>query len=127
MARETNGASRNVPHQAIQADVIILGAGPAGLTAAYELSGEGVSSIVLERDSVVGGLAKTVDYKGHLFDFGGHRFYTKIALIESIWREVWGPIFWAARGCRGSTIAPGSSIIHLIRQTWSAVWDHSKF
>ena len=95
MARETNGASRNPPSEAIQADVIILGAGPAGLTAAYELSGKGVSSIVLERDSVVGGLAKTVDYKGHLFDLGGHRFYTKIALIERIWREVLGTDFLA--------------------------------
>lgn len=95
MARETNGASRSAPHEAIRADVIILGAGPAGLTAAYELSSKGVSSIVLERDSVVGGLAKTVDYKGHLFDLGGHRFYTKIALIERIWRDVLGADFLA--------------------------------
>ncbi len=100
MARETNGSSPNLRHAARQADVteadvIILGAGPAGLTAAYELSSRGVSSIVLERDSVVGGLAKTVDYKGHLFDLGGHRFYTKIALIERIWRDVLGTDFLA--------------------------------
>jgi protoporphyrinogen oxidase len=105
MAHETNGASRDLPRppiqadadqaDAVKADVIILGAGPAGLTAAYELSGKGVSSIVLERDSVVGGLAKTVDYKGHLFDLGGHRFYTKIALIERIWRDVLGADFLA--------------------------------
>jgi protoporphyrinogen oxidase len=99
MAHETNGASPNLRHQAkadvIEADVIILGAGPAGLTAAYELSSKGVSSIVLERDSVVGGLAKTVEYKGHLFDLGGHRFYTKIALVERIWRDVLGSDFLA--------------------------------
>jgi protoporphyrinogen oxidase len=93
MAREKNGAGRAVPQETIPADVIILGAGPAGLTAAYELSSKGVSCIVLERDSVVGGLAKTVEYKGYLFDLGGHRFYTKVALIERIWREVLGADF----------------------------------
>ncbi len=74
-------------------DVVILGAGPAGLTAAYELSAAGVSCIVLERDAVVGGLAKTVDYKGYLFDLGGHRFYTKVELIERLWHEVLGGDF----------------------------------
>lgn len=73
------------------APVMILGAGPAGLTAAYELSARGVRSVVLEQDAVVGGLARTVEYKGFLFDVGGHRFYTKVALIEKIWRDVLGP------------------------------------
>src|SRR5690348_90889 len=72
------------------APVIILGAGPAGLTAAYELSQNGVRSIVLEQDSVVGGLARTVEYKGCRFDIGGHRFYTKVPYIEKIWKEVLG-------------------------------------
>jgi protoporphyrinogen oxidase len=79
--------------EATHADVIIIGAGPAGLTAAYELSCRGMTSIVLERDSQVGGLAKTIDYKGHLFDLGGHRFYTKVELIERIWHEVLGDDF----------------------------------
>jgi len=48
--------------------VVIIGAGPAGLTAAYELSKEGVRSVVLEKDSVVGGLARTVNYRGYHFD-----------------------------------------------------------
>ena len=95
MVHPINGAPRNSPQEASSADVIILGAGPAGLTAAYELSGKGVSCIVIERDSVVGGLAKTVDYKGHLFDLGGHRFYTKVALIERLWHEVLGADFLA--------------------------------
>ena len=77
------------------ADVVILGAGPAGLTAAYELSAKGFSCVVLERDSVVGGLAKTVDYKGYLFDLGGHRFYTKVGLVERLWHEVLGSDFLA--------------------------------
>jgi protoporphyrinogen oxidase len=93
MVHEMNGARRNI--SPITADVIILGAGPAGLTAAYELSSKGVSCIVIERDSVVGGLAKTVEYKGHLFDLGGHRFYTKVALIERLWHDILGADFLA--------------------------------
>jgi protoporphyrinogen oxidase len=69
---------------------VILGAGPAGLTAAYELSAHDVPSIVLEQDSVVGGLARTVEHNGYRFDIGGHRFYTKVALVEKIWREILG-------------------------------------
>ena len=72
------------------AQVLILGAGPAGLTAAYELSANGIPSVVIEQDPVVGGLARTVEYKGYLFDIGGHRFYTKVPMIEKIWRDVLG-------------------------------------
>ncbi|MBL8241077.1 MAG: NAD(P)/FAD-dependent oxidoreductase [Bryobacterales bacterium] len=68
--------------------VLILGAGPAGLTAAYELSKHGVSSTVLEKDSTVGGISRTAEYKGYLFDIGGHRFFTKVAAVERMWREV---------------------------------------
>ncbi|MGH9722840.1 MAG: NAD(P)/FAD-dependent oxidoreductase [Bryobacteraceae bacterium] len=77
----------------MRAPVLILGAGPAGLTAAYELSKHCVRSIVLEQDSCVGGLARTVSYKNYRFDIGGHRFYTKVALIEKMWREVLGEDF----------------------------------
>jgi len=70
--------------------VVILGAGPAGLTAAYELSNLGVACVVLEQDAVVGGLARTVEYKGFRFDIGGHRFYTKVSLVQQIWRDVLG-------------------------------------
>jgi protoporphyrinogen oxidase len=70
--------------------VMILGAGPAGLTAAYELSNFGIPCVVLERDSVVGGLARTVEYNGFRFDIGGHRFYTKLSLVQRIWREILG-------------------------------------
>jgi len=72
------------------APVVILGAGPAGLSAAYELAGKGVASIVLEQDSVVGGLARTVEYNGYRFDIGGHRFFTKLPQIEKIWKDVLG-------------------------------------
>ena len=70
--------------------VVIIGAGPAGLTAAYALSKAGVQSIVLEKDQTVGGLARTVNYKGYYFDTGGHRFFTKVESVENIWKEVLG-------------------------------------
>jgi protoporphyrinogen oxidase len=70
--------------------VVILGAGPAGLTAAYELSNLGIACVVLEQDAVVGGLARTVEHKGFRFDIGGHRFYTKVSLVQQIWRDVLG-------------------------------------
>lgn len=68
--------------------VIIIGAGPAGLTAAYQLCKARVTSVVLEKDSIVGGLAKTVNHKDFRFDIGGHRFYTKAEAAADIWREV---------------------------------------
>jgi len=70
--------------------VVIVGAGPAGLTAAYELCKEGVESVVLEKDTVVGGISRTVNYKGYLFDIGGHRFFTKVKAVDDMWREVMG-------------------------------------
>lgn len=83
-----NGSGRD--RRAESPEVVVIGAGPAGLTAAYELSGHDVHSTVLEADSVVGGLARTVNYKGYLFDIGGHRFFTKVALIERLWTEILG-------------------------------------
>ncbi len=70
--------------------VVIIGAGPAGLTAAYQLCKEGVASVVLEKDDVVGGISRTVNYKGYLFDIGGHRFFTKVKAVDDMWREVLG-------------------------------------
>ncbi len=68
--------------------VVIIGAGPAGLTAAFELCKAGISSIVLEKDKVVGGIARTVQHKGYHFDIGGHRFFTKVRAVEDMWNEV---------------------------------------
>ncbi|MEE8575425.1 MAG: FAD-dependent oxidoreductase [Thermodesulfobacteriota bacterium] len=67
---------------------IIIGGGPAGLTAAYELAKAGQRAVVLEKDRLVGGISKTVDYKGYHFDLGGHRFFTKIDRVNEMWREV---------------------------------------
>ena len=66
----------------------MIGGGPAGLTAAYQLCKAGLSCVVLEKDPVVGGLSRTVDYKGYLFDIGGHRFFTKIKRVNQMWEEV---------------------------------------
>jgi len=68
--------------------VVIIGGGPAGLTAAYQLSKAGRKSVVLEKDHVVGGISRTVNYKNYLFDIGGHRFFTKIQQVEDMWQEV---------------------------------------
>ena len=73
--------------------VVIIGAGPAGLTAAYELSKHSVPAVVLERDNTVGGLSRTVNHKEYLFDIGGHRFFTKWDEVNQIWREVLGEQF----------------------------------
>ena len=73
--------------------VIVIGAGSAGLTAAYELCKAGIESVVIEKDNIVGGLARTVNYNGYHFDVGGHRFFTKVKVVEDMWREVLGEDF----------------------------------
>lgn len=73
--------------------VVIIGGGPAGLTAAYELCKQGAKPIVVEKQGFVGGIACTQQYKGFYFDMGGHRFFTKSRLIADLWREVLGEDF----------------------------------
>ena len=68
--------------------VVIIGAGPAGLTAAYELGKKGAVSTVLEADSVVGGISRTAERDGWRFDIGGHRFFTKVKAVEDFWHEI---------------------------------------
>ncbi len=71
-------------------DIIVIGAGPAGLTAALELGRRGVRATVLEADDVVGGISRTVERDGWRFDIGGHRFYTKVDEVEELWHELLG-------------------------------------
>lgn len=75
------------------ADVIIIGAGPTGLTAAYQLSKLDKRTIVFEKDRIVGGIARTENYKGYGIDIGGHRFYTKVGEVDAMWHEVLGDDF----------------------------------
>jgi protoporphyrinogen oxidase len=71
--------------------VVIMGAGPAGLTAAYELMKHEVPITVVEKDpAYVGGLARTVEHKGYRFDIGGHRFFSKNQEVEDLWTEILG-------------------------------------
>ena len=75
------------------APIIVIGAGPAGLTAAYQLLAQGRAVRVIEQDDHVGGLARTVEYKGFRFDIGGHRFFTKVAAVNELWRAMLGTDF----------------------------------
>jgi protoporphyrinogen oxidase len=69
--------------------VAIIGAGPAGLTAAYLLAKQGVPVTVLEADpTYVGGIARTAKYRGYHFDIGGHRFFSKAREVEDFWTEI---------------------------------------
>src|ERR1700746_2247847 len=69
--------------------IIIIGAGPAALTAGYLLSKNEVDVVVLEADPVyVGGISRTATYKGFHFDIGGHRFFSKSKAVEDLWTEI---------------------------------------
>ena len=72
---------------------VVIGAGPGGLSTAYELSRHGLACDVLEKDTQPGGIARTESYKGYLFDLGGHRFFTKIAVVQKMWEEILGEDF----------------------------------
>jgi protoporphyrinogen oxidase len=72
---------------------LVLGAGPAGLTAGYLLGKAGRKAIVLEAEDQVGGIAKTVERDGYRFDLGGHRFFTKSIEVDTLWHEVLGDEF----------------------------------
>ena len=89
------------------APVAVLGAGPAGLTAAYRLVQRGLPVVVFEAGETVGGLARTETRDGYRFDLGGHRFFTKSPEVEALWEELLGEellvrprlsrIFWRGR------------------------------
>ena len=69
--------------------IVIAGAGPAGLTFAYELlkKSKKYEVIILEESNDIGGISKTVKYKGNRIDIGGHRFFTKSDEVNKIWRN----------------------------------------
>ena len=72
---------------------VVIGGGPAGLTAGYLLAQQGRPVLVLEAEDQVGGLAKTCERDGYRFDLGGHRFFTKSREVEDLWHEVLGEEF----------------------------------
>jgi protoporphyrinogen oxidase len=67
---------------------VILGGGPAGLTAGYVLAKQGLPVVVLEAENQVGGIAKTAVRDGYRFDLGGHRFFTKAKEVDDLWHEI---------------------------------------
>ena len=95
--------------------VVIIGAGPAGLTAAYLLTKANVPVVVLEGDpQYVGGISKTATYKGYHFDIGGHRFFSKSQEVEDLWTEIL-PDDMLVRP-RSSRILYRNAIFHLSAQ-----------
>src|ERR687884_635140 len=119
---------------------VVIGGGPAGLTAGYLLAKEGKRVIVLEADEQVGGLAKTVvDPDGYRFDLGGHRFFTKSKEVNDLWLEIMGDeflmrprqsrIFWRGRfldyPLRGADVVkklgPVELPLCLLSYLWAAV------
>jgi protoporphyrinogen oxidase len=73
--------------------VVVIGAGPAGLTAAYELGKNSSSSLILEAGKQVGGISQTVNYRDFRFDIGGHRFFSKVPMVTELWSEILGDNF----------------------------------
>jgi protoporphyrinogen oxidase len=88
--------------------VVVIGAGPPGSPQAYELTKLGVKSVVLEKDGVVGGLARTEQFRGYHFDMGGHRFFTKAPEVNRMWQEVLGNEF----------LLPRPALTHLLQRKY---------
>ena len=89
---------------------LVLGGGPAGLTAGYLLAKAGRDVVVLEAEDQVGGLAKTVEIDGYRFDLGGHRFFTKSIEVDTLWHEILGEEF----------LLPAAHVAHLLEQPLSS-------
>lgn len=78
-----------MPRNDQSVDVAIIGAGPAGLTAAYLLTKKGYSVTVIEKDpTYVGGISRTVEMDGYRFDIGGHRFFSRSKEVVDLWNEI---------------------------------------
>ena len=73
--------------------ILVIGGGPAGLTATYDLAKKNAAPVCLEADTILGGISRTVEFKGFRFDIGGHRFFSKIKRVNGLWDEVLGDEF----------------------------------
>ena len=119
--------------------VLIIGAGPAGLTAAYELldKSKEYEVVVLEESNVVGGISRTVNYKGNRMDMGGHRFFSKVPEVNAWWEKMLptqGSMpFDDITLHRTSTVVPGGpdpekeDRVMLRRNRLSRIFFNSKF
>lgn len=101
--------------------MIIIGGGPAGLTAGYELARRGYDVHIVEKGDKVGGIARTETYKGFRFDIGGHRFYTKIEQVDRLWDEILGDDFIVVP--RLSRIFYDGKLYHYPLEWRNALWN----
>lgn len=127
----------------LEFDVVIIGAGPAGLTAAYELQKAGLRNIcILEADNQVGGISRTVEHHGNRIDIGGHRFFSKSDWVMDWWNsilpieKIQNPNMRFAyqgqerQGLPGALSASQADPVHasmLIRQRQSRIYFNGKF
>jgi len=97
----TSILEKNAKHSIEMKKILIIGAGPAGLSAAYELAKKGFSVEVLEAAAEVGGMARTLTLWGHKVDLGPHRFFTTNEKVTRLWHEMVGDEFaWVERKTR---------------------------
>ena len=83
--RDDGGGGSQVSAPAGTGRTVVIGAGPAGLTAALELGKLGLDGVVFEADDIVGGISRSVAFDGCRLDIGGHRFFTKVPEVEALW------------------------------------------
>lgn len=99
--------------------VLIVGGGPSGLTAAYQCGRKQIRAVCFEADSILGGISRTVEYRGFRFDVGGHRFFTKIPAVSALWHEILGDEFLTRS--RLSRIYYNGRFFHYPLQPWNAL------
>lgn len=119
--------------------VLIIGAGPAGLTAAYELLKQlpETQVIVLEENDCIGGISRTVNYKGNRMDMGGHRFFSKIPKVNQWWNDMLpvqgAPSYDDIKLARNITVCAGgpdpetTDAVMLMRNRVSRIFFNGKF
>jgi protoporphyrinogen oxidase len=106
----------------VDTEVFVIGAGPAGLTAAYCLTKEMPSVLVIEKDPMyVGGISRTVGYNNYLFDIGGHRFFSKAKEVVDLWQEILPDDFIARP--RLSRIYYGNKFYSYPLSAFEALWN----
>ncbi|MVT09638.1 NAD(P)/FAD-dependent oxidoreductase [Chitinophaga tropicalis] len=128
-------------HSPVKRKAIIIGAGPAGLTAAYELlKRTDIVPVILEKSTDIGGISKTINYKGNRMDIGGHRFFSKSDRVMNWWlnilpaQQTTEEQFTISYQNKSRQVAPGDSVaakdadkVMLIRERLSRIYFLRKF